>query len=296
MTTSSETWRLDGLEVTITHPDKLYWPDDGIIKKQLLNYYRSMAPTMLPYFHDRPVTLHLFPRGIEDFSFYRRDLPEDAPSWLRYVDYETESDPHLIQLPLIDNAAGLVWFANQGSIEFHLWASRATDLHQPDWAIFDLDPGDQASFSDVLQAALYLRDVLTAKGVKGYPKTSGGRGLHVYVPLAPGYDYDAVRAWVKGLGEELARAHPDLMATPHGGTHEGKYVTIDYIQNSIGHNTAAPYTVRANPAAPVSMPITWDEVEDGRVRPADFILLTAPRRVQQLGDLFAPVLNPGFHL
>lgn len=294
--TTSEVWHLGSQDVTITHPDKLYWPNGGITKGQLLSYYRDMAPTLLPYFKDRPVTLHLFPRGVEDFSYYRRDMPEGAPAWLRYVDYETESDPHLIQLPLIDSAAGLVWFANQGGIEFHLWASRAASLQQPDWAIFDLDPGDQADFSDVLQAALYLRQVLTAKNIKGYPKTSGGRGLHVYVPLAPDYDYDAVRAWVKGLGEDLAQAHPELMATPHGKTHEGKYVTVDYIQNSIGHNTAAPYTVRAHPGAPVSMPVTWDEVEDGRIRPADFTLLTAPARVAQLGDLFTPVLAEQWHL
>ena len=293
---TTETWHLEGKDVVITHPDKLYWPKEGYTKRQLLTYYRNMASIMLPYFQDRPVTLHLFPRGIEDFSYYRRDMPEGAPSWMRYVDYKTESDPHLIQLPLIDDAAGLIWFADHGSIEFHLWASRAPHLDQPDWAIFDLDPGDRVDFSAVLQAALRLRDALAAKGVRGYPKTSGGRGLHVYVPLAAGYDYDTVRAWVKSVGEELASAYPDLIAMPHRGTHRGTRVTVDYIQNSIGHNTAAPYTVRAHPGAPVSMPLTWDEVEEGRIRPSDFTLLTAPARVAQVGDLFAPVLEEGWRL
>jgi bifunctional non-homologous end joining protein LigD len=212
------------------------------------------------------------------------------------VDYRPETSEQVIQLPLVDDAAGLVWLANQGSIEFHLWGSRAPNLAQPDQAILDLDPGDEATFSDVLKAALRLRDALERLGLRGYPKTSGGRGLHVYLPLATGHTFDAVRAWVKALAEQLAATYPDLIAVAHGATHRGRQVTIDHAQNSIGRNTAAPYTLRAQPGAPVSTPLTWDEVEAGQIRPSDLTLRALSQRLEQMGDLFAPVLQSGQYL
>ncbi len=293
MSAAGETWRLDGRTVAITHPDKLYWPNAKLTKGDMLGYYRAMAPVMLPHFRDRPVTLRLFPRGIGGFSYYRRSLPQDAPDWLRRVTYETETDRHAIQLPLVDDAAGLIWLANLGAIEFHLWGSRAPRLHEPDVAIFDLDPGEEATFAHTLEAALRVRDALDEAGVRGYPKTSGGSGLHIYVPLAPGQSFDGVRAWVKDLAGRLAAAYPDLIAVAHGATHRGDRVTVDYAQNSVGRNTAAPYTLRARPGAPVSMPVTWAEVEAGRIRPADFTLASAPDRVVKVGDLFRPVLEGG---
>ncbi len=175
MATSAVNLQLDGKELTITHPDKLYWPDEGLTKIRMIEYYRDMAPIILPYLRDRPVTLRLFPRGINNVSFYRRDLPDNAPDWLRYCDYITATNAHKIKLPLIDNAAGLIWLANLGCIELHLWGSRQNDLQNPDWMVFDLDPGDKTHFSDVLQTALVLREYLTDKGLQGFAKTSGGK-------------------------------------------------------------------------------------------------------------------------
>jgi bifunctional non-homologous end joining protein LigD len=262
----------------------------------MLRYYTTVAAVMLPYLKDRPVTLHVFPDGIHGFSYYRRDLPENAPSWLRSVDCHSETSQYVIRLPLIDDVAGLVWLANQGSVEFHLWGSRASNLAQPYMAIFDLDPGNEATFADVLQAALRLHDALERVGLRGYPKTSGGRGLHVYLPLAPGHTFDGVRAWVKALAEQLAAAHPKLIAVAHGATHRGRQVTIDHAQNSISRDTAAPYTLRAHPGAPVSTPLTWDEVEDGHLHPSDLTLRTVPDRLERGGDIFAPVLQKDQHL
>jgi bifunctional non-homologous end joining protein LigD len=293
---TSETWQVAGRAVPVFHLDKPFWPEDGLTKGDMLRYYQGVAPVILPYFKDRPVTLRIFPDGIHGFSYYRRDLPENAPAWLRSVDYQPETSKSVIQLPLVDDEAGLVWLANQGSVEFHLWASGAPDLAQPDMVIFDLDPGDGASFTDVLQAALQLRDALERLGLRGYPKTSGGRGLHVYLLLAPSHTFDAVRAWVKTLAEQLATAYPDLIAVAHGATHRGRQVTIDHAQNSIGRNTAAPYTLRALPGATVSTPLTWDEVEAGQIRPSDLTLRVLPQRLRQMGDLFAPVLQGGQHL
>jgi len=287
----SETWRFGKRSINVSNLTKAFWPEDGYTKEDMLRYYRTVAPAMLPYLVDRPVTVRAFPDGIHGFSYYRRDLPENAPSWLRSVDYHPETAQSVTHLPLIDDVAGLVWLANQASIEFHLWGSRASNLAQPDMAIFDLDPGDKATFADVLQAALRLHDALERVGLRGYPKTSGGRGLHVYLPLAPGHTFEGVRAWVKALAEQLAAAHPKLIAVAHGATHRGRQVTIDHAQNSIGRNTAAPYTLRAYPGAPVSTPLTWGEVEDGQLHPSDLTLRTVPDRLERGGDIFAPVLQ-----
>ncbi len=297
MPETSEEWQVDGHVVRISNPDKPYWPEDGLTKGDMLRYYLAVAPVLLPYFRDRPVTLRVFPDGIHGFSYYRRDLPEHAPPWLRSVSYRPETSDESIQLPLVDDAAGLLWLANQGSIEFHLWASRLPDLGRPDMAIFDLDPGEGATFKDVLQAALLLREALDRQGMEAYAKTSGGRGLHVYVPC-PSPDcrsFDEVRGWVKGLAEKLAEAHPRLIAVARGPTHRGRRITVDYAQNSVGRNTAAPYTLRARPGAPVSTPLAWHEVEEGLIRPSDLTLRTVPPRLEQMGDLFAPLLAGPTH-
>ena len=171
---SSTTWTLAGRQVRITSPDKPYWPDDGLTKGDLLAYYRDVAPVLLPYCAGRPVTLRVFPDDIHGDSYYRRERPDHAPPWLRSADYQTATDGHLIHALLVDDAAGLVWLANAGAIEFHLWGSRLPDLDEPDQAIFDLDPGEQATFADVLQA---LEDCqrpgrphcIVARTIKGYP-------------------------------------------------------------------------------------------------------------------------------
>jgi bifunctional non-homologous end joining protein LigD len=200
------------------------------------------------------------------------------------------------QLPLIDDAAGLIWLANQGSIEFHTWGARVPKLTVPDQVIFDLDPGDKATFAQVRQAALLLRQALEAVGLQGYPKTSGGLGLHVYLPLVPECTFETVHACTKVLAEQLTSAHLKLFTLPHGGTHRGRRGTLDYVQNSVARNTAAPYTLRARPGAPVSTPLTWEELEAGDLEPSDFTLRTIPQRVQQTGDLFKPVLGQGQRL
>jgi bifunctional non-homologous end joining protein LigD len=198
---------------------------------------------------------------------------------------------------LIDTVAGLLWFANQGAIEFHLWGSHLPDLSQPDLAIFDLDAGETASFDAVREAGLRLYDALAQAGVRGYPKTSGEGGLHVFVPLGPGHTFERVRGWVKAVGQQLASNYPDLIALARGATHRGGRVTVDYAQNSVGRNTATPYTLRAHPAHPtVSTPLTWEELEAGTTHPADLTPQVALERVERLGDLFIPVLQADQHI
>ncbi len=289
-------WTLDGHDLELNTPGKTLWPEDGITREELLAYYRDIAPVMLPHLAGRPVTLRTYPEGIDGPSFYTRDLPEHAPAWLRAVDYTGKSTTRTIQVPLIDHAAGLVWFANTGTIEFHGWSARTPLLDEPDQAIFDLDPGESATFAGVLQAALLVREALAQDGMEGYPKTSGRRGLHIHVPLARGAGYPEVRAWVKGVAERLEATHGGLVAVARGATHRGEGVTIDYAQNSIARNTASPYTVRATPGAGVAAPLSWPEVADGAVRPGDFTLRTMRERVASHGDLLAPALHGSQHL
>jgi bifunctional non-homologous end joining protein LigD len=292
MDTSSERWQLGNQVVEVSHLEKLYWPQTRITKGEMLGYYRQIAPVALPYFKDRPVTLRMFPEGVTGEAYYLRDCPTSAPDWLRRVPYRPKTATHLVPLPLIDTAAGMIWFANKGAIEFHLWSSHLPDLTQADQVIFDLDPGKITSFTDVREAALRLYDQLEREGIMGYPKTSGGHGLHIFVPLGTGYPFDRVRAWVKTMGQQLATIYPDLITIAHGPTHRSVRVTIDYAQNSVGRNTAAPYTLRANTASPtVSAPLTWEELAAGTIYPADLTPQVVLERIQRFGDLFAPLLS-----
>ncbi len=292
MNTSSETWQLGNRAIQVSHLEKVYWPETGFTKGDVLEYCRQIAPVLLPYLKDRPVTLRMYPQGVEGTSFYLRDCPADAPEWLRQVPYQPKTVSHPVPLPLIDTAAGLLWFANQGAIEFHVWGSRAPELVQPDLAIFDLDAGSTATFEAIRVAALRLHDALEKAGVKGYPKTSGGGGLHIFVPLVPGYTFERVRRWVKEVGNELASNYPNLIAPARGATHEGGHVTVDYAQNSLGRNTATPYTVRAHLDHPtVSTPLTWEELDAGKITPATLTPQVVLERVSRMGDLFVPVLQ-----
>jgi bifunctional non-homologous end joining protein LigD len=282
-------WDIAGRPVQVTSLDTVYWPEDGLTKGDLLAYYREIAPMMLPYLQDRPVTLRVFPRGIGGSGYYRRDRPPKAPEWLRGADYQTATDGHTLRTLIIDDAAGLIWCANTGAIEFHVWSAHLPDLAEPDQAVFDLDPGEDCTFRNVLRAAIVVREELDRVGLRGYPKTSGGRGLHVLIPLSPSYSFEAVRDWVSGFADDLAATHPARFSSAGGATHRGDRITIDYAQNSIGRNTAAPYTARGLPHAPVSTPVTWDEVEAGKIEPGTFTIRTVPERVQRLGDLLAPI-------
>ena len=297
MNASSETWQFGSQTVRVSHMEKRYWPQAGFTKGDMLHYYQQIEHVMLPYFKDRPVTLRVFPQGVSGESYYLRDCPDSAPDWLRRVAYRPKTGRHEVPLPLIDTAAGLIWFANKGAIEFHLWSSHVPDLTQPDQAIFDLDPGDTASFTDVREAALRLHDHLEQAGIRGYAKTSGGGGLHVYVPLATGYTFERIRSWVKAVGQQLASTYPNLIAIAQGATHRGGHVTIDPGQNSEGRNTAAPYTLRARAAHPTaSTPLSWEELDAGNIQPADLTPQVVLERVGRLGDLFAPVLQTDQHI
>ncbi len=282
--------------VTITHPDRVLWPEDGLTKADLVAYYRAVAPVLLPHVRDRPLVMRPFPRGIHGAGYYRQTLPRSAPAWLPRFRHVAKVDRRVNEMPVIDDLSALLWLANQAAIEIHPWLSRVDRPEQPDVVVFDLDIERPERFPAALKVALLLRDALERRGVRGYAKTSGGDGVHVYVPIVRGPSYEETRAWAQAVAEALARAHPGLVTTrlSRGGRQDA--VLVDYAQNALGRTTVAVYSVRPRPGAPVSTPLSWDEVAAGAVRPGDFTMRTVPERIQRLGDLFAPVLAGGQRL
>lgn len=296
----SKIWNVDGYELNISNPYKLYWPKEGYTKLDLLQYYKSIAPILLPYFKERAVTVNFFPKGIEGFSFYKRNFENENQNenLFHTASYQEISQDKIIQVLLIDSVSGLLWFASRGGIEFHLWSSKMPNYSYPDIVIFDFDAGENVDFEAVLQAALYLKELLNSMNLKAYPKTTGGTGFHVYVPIIAEHSFESVREWVKVINAKLAKQYPTLITTQRkrGKTHINTKISLDYLQNVISRNTAAPYTVRAYLNAPVSTPLTWKEVEKGGFLPKDFNIKNVPERVEKLGDVFREVLTYKQHL
>jgi bifunctional non-homologous end joining protein LigD len=279
--------------VEITHPDKPLWPRDGITKGDLATYYRDLAPVILPHLRDRPLVMKPFPQGIESKPYFRQTLPKTAPPWLPSYQHVAKADSRPNVMPIANSADVLMWLANQAAIELHAWLSRTDSPATPDYAVFDLDVMTDEHFPLALRGAVLVRDRLREQGLDTYAKTSGGDGVHIYLPIDRGPDYGQVRAWAEQTALELAAQHPDLFATDARRAGREHKVLIDYAQNSLGRTTVAVYSVRPRPGATVSTPVTWDEVESGAIAPGDFTIKTVPARLAQSGDLFAPVLMGG---
>jgi bifunctional non-homologous end joining protein LigD len=274
--------------VEVTNPEKVFFPGEGITKGEVAAYYREIAPYMLPFLKDRPIVLTRYPDGIEGKSFFQKDAPEWRPEWMRTVRIRNDEGRDLDHF-LVDDAEGLAWIANLGTIPIHVWASRAPSLERPDWCVVDLDP-KEAPFADVVRIARALHDLCGELGLPSYPKTTGQKGLHVLVPLGGQLTHEQSRS----LGELLARALeselPDISTTARAVGARGGRVYLDFMQNGYGKTIAAPYTVRPKPGAPVSVPLRWSEV-NGRLDPARFTIRTAPARARKLGrDPLLPVL------
>ena len=287
-------WQLGDRRLEVKNLDKVFFPEAGLTKGDVLDYYRRVAAVMLLYLHRRPLTLLMCPDGLQGTCYYRRKLPPHAPDWFPRVYYNPKTKSGHVPLILVEDAAELLWLVNQAAIEFHHWAARWPELARADLLIFDLDPGE-VGFEAVLQAARLVREQLLALGLDAFPKTSGGKGLHLFVPLKPHPSHDEVRAWAKAFAEKLAE-ETDLIGLPRKKSHAGDRVQIDYAQNGYGRNTAAPYTLRAKPGAPVSTPLFWEEVEKGGFTPADFNLRSVLERLQKLGDPFAELRHRAFSL
>jgi bifunctional non-homologous end joining protein LigD len=274
--------------VTITHPEKVLFPDDGITKGDLCRYYQSIAPLMLPHVQGRPVTMERFPAGIGKKGFIHKDVSKGFPAWLQRVPIERrdERDPGTVHYPLAEDARALVWMANQNSITPHVWCSRVPRLDRPDLCVFDLDPpGDDAQA--LRAAALAVRALLEELGLPSFVKTSGSKGFHIVVPLDGQADYETSGRFAQGAGAVLVKRHPDLLTQEFIKVDRGSRIFVDTRRNGMGATVAAVYAVRPKPGAPVSAPCTWPEIERGTVGPRTFTLRTLAERVAQVGDLWS---------
>ena len=279
-------------EVALTNLDKVYWPEQGYTKRDLVDYYASMAPYILPHLKDRPLSLVRYPKGIKGEGFYQKDAPLGMPSWVSLAPIRSKEKGSYINFILCQNVETLVWMANSGAIEVNPWLSRYRSLDNPDFAVFDIDPSEGTGWEDVKKVAKVVKSLLDEWKLVGFPKVSGATGLHIYVPLQPKYSYKDVSRFV-GLGASLIKgAFPDLVTLERKVKERTGFVYIDYPQNARGQTISAAYGVRASEGAPVSMPVAWDELGEGSpVHTQSWNIKTALERALSVGDMFAPVLT-----
>ena len=293
---------IDRRRLRLTHLSKVLWPDDGLTKGDLIQYYRNVAPFMLPHLRDRPLTLKLYPDGIPGAPIFLQASPRGTPSWITRWPHTLASrrGENKVNWRLIaTEEATLVWLANRAAIELHTWLSRITTPDQPDLLLVDLDPGPDVPFAAVCHAALDVHRVLAVAGLQAWPKTSGGKGLHLAVPLAAGHTFEAVRVWVEQLASALQQRWPARFTPVAAKQKRTGRILIDYAQNSFGRTTVCVYSARGRAGGTVSTPLTWQEVmqgSQGALEPAAFTLATLPQRLAEVGDLFAPVLTTPQHL
>ncbi|HEX4771091.1 MAG TPA: DNA ligase D [Bryobacteraceae bacterium] len=283
---------IDGHVLKFTNLDKVFFPKDGWKKRDLLSFYDRVAPWLLPHLKDRPLSMKRYPNGIAADYFFQKNAGTHFPDWLRCTPITEHHPPKVNQYPLADNRAGLLYLTNLGCIDQNPWMSRVGNLDHPDWMLLDLDPVD-ASFDLLVDAALLVREVLSTLGLKGYPKTTGGDGMHVYVPLEPIYTFEQVRSFAELISHLTLGREPNLFTTPRSVDKRKKgRVYFDYLQIGTGKTIAAPYVIRAHDGAPVATPLDWKEVKRG-LRPTDFHIDNVVERFERVGDLFAPVLEGG---
>jgi bifunctional non-homologous end joining protein LigD len=282
----SHVFRDGGREVRVTNLDKVLFPDDGYTKGDLIAYYYNVAPLLLPFLGDRPIVMQRVPDGIYNEAFYEKQAPKGAPEWLRTVPVPSDGGRKTIDFVVIESVAALVWMAQIASVECHAWTSLWPRLDEPDFAVIDLDPHEPIGFEDVRAVGRLVHTLLDRLGLQAFPKTSGGAGLQIFIPLAPGHSYAEVREFCMGVGRVITAVYPERATVePSIPRRKGK-VFIDANQNAKGKTLVAPYSVRPYPGAPVSMPLTWEELEEDFL-PEQFTIVTAFERIRQVGDLFA---------
>jgi bifunctional non-homologous end joining protein LigD len=276
---------VDGKDVRLTNLRKLFWPELGLTKGDLLQYYASVANVLLPHVRDRAMVMKRYPHGASGAFFFMKRAPAPRPDWIETCAVHHGSGK-VIDFPVIQDTASLLWVVNLGCIDLNQWYARTDDVDRPDYLHFDLDPGAGASFEQVLEAGLIVREALDVLKMPSIVKTTGSKGLHVYTPIVRGPLQKQVWTFAKALGQELAARNPKLMTAEYRvANRPAGRVLVDYNQNAWGRTLASVYSVRPHPAATVSTPVTWKEVERG-LRIEDFTTRNVPARVKKLGDLW----------
>jgi bifunctional non-homologous end joining protein LigD len=278
----------------LSNLDKVFYPDDGTTKGDLLRYYRDVAPVLVPHLKDRPFTMKRYPNGIAGDYFFQKDAPKHMPDWIptRKFWASTRDRPpqrRQIDFALVNDELALLWMVNMGCIDMNTWYSRVDKAERPDWVLFDLDPSPDVGFAETIEVTLLVKEALDALGLTSFPKTSGSEGMHVLVPIARRYTYDDTREFAEIVARALARTHRGLVTTEWTKA-KRRGVLIDANQNGEGKTIASVYSVRPKPGAPVSTPLRWDEVTD-KLNPSIYSMDVVLDRVRRYGDLYEPVLT-----
>jgi bifunctional non-homologous end joining protein LigD len=285
-------WQVGGYELKLTNLDKpLFEADPPVTKRELIRYFATIAPTMLPHLIDRPLNLQRFPNGAGSQGFWQKDIPETAPKWLKRwhetgVDGRTDRDAndHLLAV----DAASLAWLGNQASFEVHAWTGKLPEPWQPTFAYIDIDPGEKTTWDETLTLARLFRTALEHLGVRGYPKTTGKRGIQIWIPIIHGkYDFSDTSGWVERISKAVGSTVPDLISWEWAKAARKGRARLDYTQNASIKTLVAPYSVRPASGAPVSTPIAWEELDDPDIRPDRWTIRSLPERIAKVGDLFA---------
>jgi bifunctional non-homologous end joining protein LigD len=282
---------LDGKEVKLTNLSKIFWPDLGITKGHLIQYYADISQWLLPHLQNRAMVMKRYPGGAYSEFFFQKRAPVPRPDWIDICSIE-HSSGNIIDFPIIRDLPSLLWVINLGCIDLNPWYARCDDVNRPDYLHFDLDPVKGADFDDVLKTAILVHESLEALKLPNFPKTTGSRGVHVYVPIERGPLQKEVWTFAKRFAQSMEKMYPKLITAEYrvAKRPEGR-VLVDYNQNAWGRTLSSVYSVRPKEHAPVSAPVTWDEVVKG-FRIIDFRIDNVRARVQKIGDLWAPLASP----
>lgn len=289
----TQTFKVDGCPLTFTHLSKVYWPEDGITKRDMFNYYDQVAEYMVPYLKDRPMSLNRFPNGIHGPSFYQKNVKDKAPDCMVTMPHTNDKGEEKEYLVATDKAS-LLWMASLGCIEINPWFSRVQSPDNPDFCIIDLDP-DKQHFDQVIAAALEVKKVLDAMGVPAYPKTSGSTGMHIYIPLGAKYGCDQSQMFAKIIVTLVHKQIPHYTSLERMVKNRGGKMYLDFLQNRPDATIAGVYSLRPKPGATVSMPLSWDELKPGLTM-RHFTIYNSIARLNETGDLFKGVLGEGIEL
>jgi len=281
---------VDGKEVRLTNLRKIFWNELKLTKGDLIQYYADVSGVLLPHIQDRAMVMKRYPHGAAGDFFFMKRAPSPRPSWIEICSIDHGSS-NVIDFPMIQDRAALLWVINLGCIDLNQWYATCDDVDRPDYVHFDLDPGPGAAFEAVLETAMVVHEALDALKMPSYAKTTGSRGIHVYVPIVRGPEQKRVWTFAKALAQELTNRNPKLMTSEYRVAKRPRgRVLVDYNQNRWGSTLASIYSVRPRPEATVSTPVTWKEVGRG-IRIEDFTVKNVPARVAKVGDLWKPLLQ-----
>jgi bifunctional non-homologous end joining protein LigD len=293
---ASTTAKIDGKELTLSNLDKVMYPETGFTKGQVIDYYKNIAPHILPHIKNRPITMKRFPNGIGGQYFYEKQAPSHTPSWVKTFQVASSHKNPVINYVLINDPATLVWSANLANLEIHPFLAQAPHIDQPTMVVFDLDPGDGADILKSCEVAFLLKDLLDRLDLKSFVKVSGSKGIHLHVPLNAPLTYEATQPFAKSVAQLLEHEHPDLVVSEMPKAKRKGRVLVDWSQNSEHKSTVAVYSLRAKGARPfVALPVSWDELSKALKKKEPAALFFEPeaalKRVKKIGDLFAPALK-----